>query len=177
MKKLLISAGAVAALALTSVPAAAATPTNAASASVKARIYHPLKLTNTNNQGVDFGVIVLSGTTFTGESVTMAADGTMPGSDCGTTSGDLTCSGTTSPATFNVVGANGTTVKITTDASVTLTGVTNGGTLTFAPIAPATVAGSLSGTDFTIGGTLSGLANTTQDDTYNGNFNVTADYQ
>jgi hypothetical protein len=37
--------------------------------------------------------------------------------------------------------------------------------------------GSTGATDFSLGGTISGLANTTPDGVYSGTFTVTADYQ
>lgn len=168
MKKLLATASALAAIALTSSPAEAASQ-----ATGTARIYRPLVLTSSQN--LNLGIIVLSGASFSGESVTINGSGTI--TTCGTTAGDLTCSGSTTAAIYNVAGANNQTVTISAPAFNLVNGATN---LLFTPSAPATVLLTNSGapgTNFNIGGTLSGLSNTTPDGTYTGTFNVTVAYQ
>lgn len=167
MKKLIATAGA-AALALTATSAQAASQ-----ASASARVYRPLSLSS--DQNLDFGIIVLSGTSFTGESVAMNNSGTI--TSCGTTAGDLSCSGTTTPARYTVVGAANQNVTVTAPA-FNLAGP--GGNLLFTPNAVGTLntgaAGNSTGVTFTVGGTLSGLANSTTDGTYSGNFAVTVSY-
>ena len=96
---------------------------------------------------------------------------------CGS-GGNLTCSGATTAARYTVVGAANQTVTVSAPAFNLVNGATN---LSFAPNAPATVNtgvnGNSTGVTFTIGGTLSGLANTTPDGTYTGTFAVTVAYQ
>lgn len=169
MKKIFATAGAVAVLALTATPAQAASQ-----ASATARILRPLQLSS--DQNLDFGTIVLSGASFSSESVTMNTSGSV--TVCGTTAGDLTCSGSPTAARYTVVGANNTTVVVSAPG-FNLSGP--GGNLPFVPNAPGTVSlganGNSTGTTFTIGGTLSGLSNSTADGTYTGNFAVTVSYQ
>ena len=169
MKKLLATAGAAAVLAVTAAPAQAASQ-----AQGTARVYRPLVLSS--DQNLDLGIIVLSGTTFTGESVTMNTSGTI--TTCGTVAGDLSCSGATTPARYTVIGAANQNVGVSAPAFNLTSG---GNNLLFTPNAPASVNtganGNSTGVTFTIGGTLSGLANTTVDGTYTGTFAVTASYQ
>ena len=169
MKKILAIAGIGAALALTTSPAQAASQ-----ATGTARVYRPLVLSS--DQNLNLGIIVLSGASFSGESVVMNTSGTI--TTCGTTAGDLSCSGATLPARYTVVGAANQTVTVSAPAFNLTSGATN---LLFTPNAPATVNtganGNSTGVTFTIGGTLSGLANTTPDGTYTGTFNVTVAYQ
>ena len=168
MKKFLAYAGALSTLALIGSPAAAVSPATQSTATAK--VYKPLTITSTQN--LDFGVIVLAGSSFTGESVAMSTSGTVT---CGTTAGDLTCSGTPKPATYQLVGTANANVGITSPAFT----LSNGSaTLPFTPAFPATVNLGSSGTfSFSLGGTVSGLANTTSDGVYTGTFAVTADYQ
>ena len=168
MKKFFGYAGALSTLALFNSPATAVTPSTQATASAK--IYKPLTITSLQN--LDFGVIVLSGSNFTGESVVMSTTGTVT---CGTTAGDLTCSGTPKPATYQLVGTANANVGITSPAFT----LSNGSaTLPFTPAFTATVTLGSSGTaNFSLGGTISGLRNTTPDGVYTGTFAVTANYQ
>ncbi|MGN6849502.1 MAG: DUF4402 domain-containing protein [Sphingomicrobium sp.] len=168
MKNLLATAGAVAVLALTSTPAFAVTPTTQAKATAK--IFKPLTIASTQN--LDFGTIVLAGAAFSGESVAMDTSGVVT---CGTTAGDLTCSGAPVPATYHLAGTANAVVTITSPAF----NLTNGAaTLPFAPNFAGTVTlDSTGAADISLGGTISNLANTTTDGVYTGNFAVTADYQ
>lgn len=172
MTKLLISVAAVAALALTSAPAAAA-PVSA-NANAKARIYRPLTITN--NNGLDFGTIVLSGTGPYSATVSVSQAG---GLTCNT---NVTCSGSTTAANFTVKGTSNQTVAITLPSStVTLTGAnSSSNTLTVNLSAPATVAlgaaGPTTGATFGVGGSIT-FPDTQADDVYSGSFAVNADYQ
>lgn len=175
MKKLLATAGPIAMLAFTSAPAMAASPQ--AQANATARVYRPLVLSS--DQNLDLGTIVLTGTTFTGESVAMNNGGSITA--CGTTAGDLACSGATTPARYTVVGAANQNVTVTSPAFTMTNGTDN---LTFTPnvVGVANVVntganGNSTGVTFTIGGTLSGLANSTSDGTYTGTFAMTVAYQ
>jgi Mat/Ecp fimbriae major subunit len=168
MTKFLAYAGAIATLALISSPAAAVSPATQATATAK--IYKPLTITATQN--LDFGVVVLAGSSFTGESVSMNTSGTVT---CGTTAGDLTCSGSPKPAIYHLTGTANASVGITSPAFT----LSNGSaTLPFTPTFSSTVQLSSTGVlDVNFGGTVSGLSNTTTDGVYTGTFQVTANYQ
>jgi hypothetical protein len=170
MRKFLATAGAIAVLALTSSPAAAAT--SATPATANAKIFKPLTISWV--QDLNFGVIVLTGSTFTNETVAMNQAGAVT---CGTSPGVLlTCSGSPQAAKYHLVGTNNAKVTISSPGF----NLTGPGTLAFTPNAPATVdlgaTGSSTGVDFSIGGSIT-LASTTPDGNYSGNFLVTADYQ
>ena len=170
MKKLLTSAGALAALAL-STPALAA---NTASADATVNIVSPLTLTNT--AGLNFGTIVGP---FAGETVHVDTTGTRD--PCAAT---ITCSGnaSVSAATFTLTGTPGQAVVLTIPNSVLLARV--GGAATDPKLSV-----DLSGdkpTDptldtngdaaFAVGGVLT-IPNGTLDGVYTNTFDVTANYQ
>ena len=138
-------------------------------ATASATIRKPLVLSRVSD--MSFGNILLSGSgTFTA-TYTIPANGTAP-----TCPASLTCTGTTSPAVYNVSGNKSQQVNITADSSLTLTSVN--GTISMAVIAPSNVTltnSGFPGTDFNIGGTLT-LTNETPDGVYTGTFNVTANY-
>jgi hypothetical protein len=168
MSRLLTSAGATALLCLTSAPAWAVSPPTQATATAK--IFKPLTITATQN--LDFGVIVLGGSTFAGESVAMSTTGLVT---CGTTAGDLTCSGSPKPATYHLTGTANANVTIT---SPSFTLANGSATLPFTPTFTGSVQLGSTGTlDVNLGGTVSGLSNTTTDGIYTGSFQVTANYQ
>lgn len=155
------------ALATTSVPASAVSPATQATAT--ARIYRPLQISFVRN--LDFGTLVLAAGTWSGQVISMDQTGAVTG--CGA---NVTCSGSPVAATYHLVGTNNAIVKITS-LPFNLTGP---GTIAFAPNAPTTVnlgaAGSTTGVDFSIGGSIV-LNSTTPDGVYSGVFAVTADYQ
>src|SRR5215213_7014350 len=170
MNRFLATAGAVAVLALAGSPAGAVSP--ATQATANAKIYKPLTISKVQN--LDFGVIVLTGASFAGEVVSMSQAGVVT---CGSSPGVLlTCSGAPQAAKYHLVGTNNATVTVSSPGF----NLTGPGTLAFTPNAPATVnlgaAGSTTGVDFSIGGSIT-LASTTPDGVYSGNFAVTADYQ
>ena len=174
MNKLLISAGAVAALAFTSVPAAAA-PVSA-TANAKAKIFKPLTLAQVSGADLDFATIVLG--TFSGTSnVVVAQDGSK--TSCGT---GLTCSGTTAAAKFTAKGTSNAALTITLPSSTVLLsdGVSADPKLTVTLDAPTTANlgsdGPNTGVTFGVGGTL-GVPSGTIDGFYSGTFTVNADYQ
>ena len=150
MKKLLISAGALAALAL-GTPAVAATQ-NSATANATVNIVSPLTLTN--DTPLDFGTIVGP---FAGQTVRIDTSGLR---NCG----GLTCSGTTvSAANFTVSGGTAAqnlrlTVDLTTDLPSGL------------------VTDASGGATFGIGGSLA-IPAAQADGVYSGTFNVQVDYQ
>jgi Mat/Ecp fimbriae major subunit len=167
MKKLLISAGALAALAFTT-PALAAT-SNTASANATVNIVSPLSLVN--NTGLNFGTIVGP---FAGEVVHVDTSGAR------TCPGTLTCSGNAavSAASFTATGTPSQALTLTIPNSVTLNRV-GGGTLSvdLSGDKPANPTLNASGTaTFAVGGKLT-IPNGTVDGVYSNTFNVTADYQ
>ncbi len=163
MKKLLISAGAIGALAL-STPAFAAT-SNSATANATVNIVSPLQLTN--NSGLNFGTVVGP---FTGSVVRVSNAGSR-------TCGSLTCSGTPSAANFTATGTASQNLKVTVDPSVTMTSGANSLSVDLSTDLPTGVATNSSGTaTFGVGGSLTIPANT-PDGLYTGTFNVSVDYQ
>lgn len=170
MKKTLIVAGAVSALAFTSAPAVAATPTTQANA--HARIFRPLTIVAVRD--LDLGTIVLSGTgTYTD---TVGVD-QLGAPSCGA---NLTCSGTVQTAQYTVTGTNQQTVDVTVSPTITLTNQTDGvSTLDLTVDAPLDVALGASGNagvTFDIGGSIQ-VSDTTADGVYQGTFDVSVDYQ
>jgi hypothetical protein len=163
MKKLLISAGAVTALAL-STPAFAANNTATANATVN--IVSPLTLTNTSD--LNFGTIVGP---FAGETVSMDDS---DNENCST----LTCSGTQTSAHFDVtLGTANQNLAIVVDPTVDMDDGVDP-VLTVALTGPAsTVTTDGSGNaSFGVGGSFS-IPNGQGDGLYSGTFSVTANYQ
>lgn len=143
--------------------------TPATQATATATIKKPLVISRVSD--MSFGNVLLSGSgTFTA-SYTIPGDGSAP-----TCPASLTCTGTTSPAVYNVSGNKSQQVTITADSTLTLTSAN--GTLSMAVSAPGSVTltnSGFPGTDFGIGGTLT-LTDQTPDGVYTGTFNVTANY-
>jgi len=171
MKKVLIVAGAVSALALTAAPAAAATPTTQATAN--ARIVVPLTLDSTQN--LDLGTIVLSGTAPYTQTVGITKAGVF---SCG--GANLTCSGTTSTAQYAATGTPDQTLTVTVSPTINLvnqTQVSPDLVLTVdAPTAGSVVLDNTGNVTFDLGGSIQ-VSDTTADGVYQGTFDVTADYQ
>jgi Mat/Ecp fimbriae major subunit len=172
MKKVLIIAGAVSALAFTSAPAYAVSPTTQATAN--ARIVKPLTLTAAQN--LDLGTIVLSGTAPYTQTVGITQAGVF---SCGGAS--LTCSGTTQTAQYTATGTQGQTLTVAGSPTIALANSTQ----PTAPNIPLTVAYPAAGSvvlnsagtvTFDIGGSIQ-VSDTTPDGVYGGTFDVTADYQ
>ena len=170
MNKLLISAGALTALALTSAPAFAQAVPATENATATARIYSPLQLTKDSD--LNFGTIVITGSTFTGEVVSVDQSG---GVTCGGGS-NLVCDSTNATAAnFTVSGSIDADVRVTVPATVSLSG-SNGGNLTMTPDSPSPFSlGSTGSTTFGVGGSIS-IDDTTTEGVYTGNFDVTAEY-
>jgi hypothetical protein len=167
MNKLLTSAGALAALAL-STPALAA-PSNQASATATVNIVSPLTLTNTTP--LNFGTVVGP---FAGEVVHVDGTGVR------TCPATLTCSGnaSVSAAAFNLTGTAGQAVVLTIPNSVTLNGSVSG-TLSVDLSGDKPSNPTLDGTgkaSFAVGGKLT-IPTGTVDGVYSNTFNVTANYQ
>ncbi|HZU50776.1 MAG TPA: DUF4402 domain-containing protein [Sphingomicrobium sp.] len=169
MKKLIPAVAAAALTMLVAAPGQAASPATQATASAK--IYRPLTIAATQN--LDFGTIVLSGAgTWSGETVSIDQTGALT---CGS-AGNVTCSGSPQAAKYHLVGTNNAVVTISSPGF----NLTGPGTLAFTPNAPTTVnlgaAGSTTGFDFGVGGSIT-LASSTPDGVYTGTFAVTANYQ
>lgn len=175
MKKLFLSASALVALAVTATPANAVPAT--ADAAAKVRVLRPLQLTS--EQDLDLQTVVLSGAAPFTATVGVAQDGT-PNCDAG--SGNVTCSGTMTPATYRVKGAANQDVTISVASTLALANTSDATApdLTLAVSAPTTVTlgadGNSTGVAFNIGGSIS-VTDTTADGLYEGTFAVTADYQ
>ncbi|MCA0208726.1 MAG: DUF4402 domain-containing protein [Proteobacteria bacterium] len=160
MKRALLGA-AIAALAMNASAAHAAS----ASGTATAKILRQITLAKTSD--LQYATIISGATAST---VGVSTAGAV---SCGA---NLTCTGTTTAANFNVQGTNGAVVLVGGDSSVTLNGSLGGtmsSTLTYS--AP-NITLSATGGSFQVGGTLSVGANQASGD-YSGTFNVTANYQ
>jgi hypothetical protein len=170
MNKALIFAGAVSALALTSAPAEAATPTQQATAT--ARIVQPLTIAWA--QDLDLGTIVLSGTGPYTDTIGITQAGVF---SCGA---DVTCSGTPQVASYTATGTRDQVLTVTVSPTIALVNQTQTSpdlTLTVAaPAAGSVVLDSTGVTSFDLGGSIS-VSDTTVDGVYEGTFDVSADYQ
>ncbi len=138
------------------------------SAPAKANVVKPLAFTS--KQNLDFGTILLGAPATS--TVSLSMGGVL---SCGA---NLTCSGASNPAIFNVAGSNGQVVRISVVAS-DIINASDGTKLRFTPVAPASVTLTNSGSpgkDFNVGGSIT-ISPTTTDGTYTGNIQVTVDYQ
>ena len=165
MKKILISAGALAALAL-STPAFAAN--NSATANATVNLVSPLTLTNTS--GLNFGTLVGP---FNGETVEVSKSGIR---NCG----GLTCSGNAVVSAANFDVSKGTAnqgLTVTVDPTATLTGSVSGSlTVDLSTDLPTGVTTDTNGNaTFGVGGSLT-IPAATADGVYSGQFNVQVDY-
>jgi hypothetical protein len=165
------SLAAVAALAVVSTPAAAAPVGPNQNATATARIVRPLTLTWV--QDLDLGTILLSGAgAWTGAVVSIDRNGVFSCTDP-----NVTCSGATQVATYNVAGTNNQIVTVSAP-DVTLTNANDGSTLLMTVDSPGTVTLTNSGApgrDFSLGGSIT-VDSTTSDGVYTGTFDVTVDY-
>jgi hypothetical protein len=148
-------------------PAVAATQV----AQVNATVAKPLVLTRV--QDLDLGSIVLGPGTWSGATIGISRGGVFTCSNA-----NVTCSGVTQVAKYNVQGTNNQVVRITAP-NVTLVNQSDSSktlTLTVDAQASLTLQNSgAPGSDFPIGGSIS-VASTTASGTYTGTFNVTVDY-
>ncbi len=166
-------AASVAALTLTATPAAAAGPaSNSRNATATARIVKPLVLTWV--QDMDFGTILQSGAgTWAGALVRVKQDGSLV---C--TNANVTCSGPTAQARYNVSGTNNQRVYITAP-NFDMTNANDGTKLNVAVdkgLGYVDLANSgNAGQNFDLGGQIS-IDSSTTGGVYTGTFNVTVDY-
>ena len=106
MNKTFACVSAFLAAAVAASPAAAVTP--ATQATANAKIYKPLTISKVQN--LDFGVIVLTGSSFSGEVVSISQAGAVT---CGSSPGVLlTCSGAPQAAKYHLVGTNNAVVTV-----------------------------------------------------------------
>ena len=165
MKTILISAGALAALAV-STPALAA---NTAPANATVNIVSPLTLTKKTD--LNFGTVIGP---FAGETVEVATDGTR---NCST----LTCSGNAVVSAANFAVSGGTAsqpLTVTVDKSAVLNGSVSGTlNLDLTTDVPTGISTDTSGNaTFGVGGSIT-IPAATVDGVYSGTFNVTVQYQ
>lgn len=161
------AAVAAAAAACLCTPASAATVT----AQVQAKVVKPLAIQST--QDLDLGTIVLGPGAWSGATVSLSRTGTL---SC---PANVTCSGATQVAIYNVTGSNGETVGIDVPNVTLVNQFDSSKTLTLTPDHAASILLTNSGNpgkDVDIGGSII-LNSTTAGGTYTGTFNVTANYQ
>ena len=160
MKRALLGA-AIAALAMNASAAHAAS----ASGTATAKILRQITLAKTSD--LQYATII------SGAAASTVGVSTAGAVSCGA---NLTCTGTTTAANFNVQGTNGAVVLVGGDSSVTLNGSLGGTMASTLTYSSATVTLGSTGGSFQVGGTLSVGANQASGD-YTGTFNVTANYQ
>lgn len=151
----------------------AAAPAHAATqvAQVNANVVKPLTITWI--QDLDLGTIILGPGNWSGATVALARTGALSCSNA-----NVTCSGTTAVAKYNVTGSNKMTVRISAP-NVTLVNQSDATKkLTLVPDSPGTVVLTSSGAPgitFPIGGSVT-VSSATAGGVYRGTFNVTVDY-
>ena len=153
----------------------AAAPAHAANsqvATVSATVVKPLALSWV--QDLDLGTIVLGPGIWSNATVGISRTGVF---SC--TNANVTCSGSTQVAKYNVQGTNNNTARITAP-NVTLTNQSDPTkTLTLTVDNPGSIPipnSGKPGVDFSLGGSIT-VSSTTAGGTYSGTFNVTVDYQ
>jgi hypothetical protein len=148
---------------------AAATPAEAAqiTAATSAKVIKPVSLTKL--QDMDFATLLVTNYTGT-RNVVMSTAGVV------TCPAEITCSGATKQARFNLQGTNNTVVLI----SITSAGLVNGSnTIPFTANAPTSVTLTNSGApgmDIDVGGTLT-VDGSIPGGVYSGTMTITANYQ
>ena len=152
---------------------AAAAPARAATvmASVTANNVKPLLLTKLTD--LDLGSVTLGPGTWNNATIALSQGGVLSCANA-----NVTCSGATAVASYNVQGSNQQTVRISAP-NVTLVNQSDATqTLTMITDAPATILltnSGFPGVNFSIGGSVT-INSTTAAGTYLGTFNVTVDY-
>jgi hypothetical protein len=152
---------------------AMAAPAHAATinATAQAKVVKPLILTSL--QDLNLGSLLIGPGTWSGATVRLSRTGVL------TCPANVTCSGATQVAKYNVSGTNNQTVTIIAP-NITLVNQSDATkTLTLTVDAPSSVLLTNSGppgTDFPIGGSIT-INSSTADGNYVGTFNVSVDYQ
>ena len=170
--KMLLVAGATMLFATPALAGPGSSSAQTASATTKAQIVEPLTIVNAGD--LDFGTIVKTASLAVGSTYTLTLDDTGVLSGC--TSPALLCTGTTSASAFTVTGTANQAVFVYTNATETMTGPGTA-TLVFTPnqaVPNATL--DVNGTvTFGVGGSID-VTKATAPGTYNGNMDVTVDY-
>ena len=159
-------------VALALVQCAAGARAASVNVTVNATAVKPLEITKI--QDLDLGTITLGPGTWGNVSVSLSRAGAFV---C--PSANLTCSGATRVATYNVQGTNKGTVRINTPNVVLTNQGDTSQKLTMVVDSPTSVVlpnSGVPGVNFSIGGSIT-LNSTTAGGVYVGTFNVTADYQ
>jgi len=140
-------------------------------AQVTANNVKPLLLTKLGD--LDLGSVTLGTGVWSNATVSLSQGGVLSCANA-----NITCTGTTAVAQYNVQGSNQQTVRISapnvtmvnqSDSTQTLTLVTN------APASVVLTNSGFPGVNFSIGGSVT-ISSATQAGTYVGTFNVTVDY-
>jgi hypothetical protein len=164
--------GAVLATLAVATPAFAASIAATPKATARAQIVSPLQLTR--KADLNFGTIVL-GTLTASSTVTV---GKLAG-DKAVCGANLSCSGASQPAVYNVRSTPNQVLVIRAAAStLALVGGLTTDTIDFKPDAPTTVTvpiASTSGADFIVGGEIA-VPTTVKEGVYLGDMDVTVDY-
>lgn len=125
------------------------------------------EITVTAVDDLAFGTIVVGAT---GDDVTIAPDGSFT---CGA---NLTCTGTNTPASFDVTGTAGEVVTVAVDTSVTLVSGTDQMTAILSGSDASLTLDTAGAAGFTVGGVLT-VGDNQPSGVYAGQFDVTVDYQ
>lgn len=140
-------------------------------AAVNANVVKPLTITWI--QDLDLGTIILGTGSWSGATIKLTRGGVFT---CG--AANVTCSGASAVAKYNVTGSNNMTVRISAP-DVTLVNQSDASkTLTLAIDSPGSVVLTSSGAPgitFPLGGSIT-VDSTTAGGVYRGTFNVTVDY-
>lgn len=158
---------AAAATAVFAVPARAET----VSAQAKAQVIKPLTLSSLQN--LDLGTMLLAPGTWSGAKVSLSRSGAL------TCPANVTCSGATQVARYNVAGSNKQTVIIHTPDVTLVNQADTARTLTLVIDSPGSLTltnSGVPGTNFDLGGSIT-LDSATAEGTYVGTFNVSVEYQ
>jgi hypothetical protein len=140
-------------------------------AKVSANVVKPLTIKWV--QDLSLGSVTLAPGTWSNAQVSISRSGVF---SCAST--NLVCTGIPGVATYNVVGSNGQTVRISAPNVTLVNQGDSTKTLTLAVDSPGTVVipnSGNKGANFSLGGTIT-LNSTTAAGTYQGTFNVTVDY-
>lgn len=155
------------AAALLHAPAASA---ETITARVSAKVVKPLVLKRV--QDLDLGIVLIGSGTWSGARLTLSREGQL------TCPAQLTCSGATQVAEYNVTGSNQMTVRISAPDITLVNQSDPTKALTLVVDSPETILLTNSGSqgqNFPLGGSID-IDSTTVDGTYTGTFNVTVDY-
>ena len=163
----------IAVAAIVATAAAFAAPANGATITVqaKAKITKPLALSSV--QDLDLGTVVLGPGDWSGATVQLARTGAFA---C---SANVTCTGATQVAVYNISGSNGEVATIIAPDVTLVNQVDPSKSLTMTVDSPGTVTFTNSGNkgvDFPLGGSIT-VDSTTAGGEYVGTFQVTAEYQ